>query len=106
PYGFVRDTPEQGKMPTLTQILGDGIVSLRVCRVEALRRRGGLLHRSACCVGLLPGALVQRQRREDVIIVRHRGTLRVLLIESAQAWKRFACLCGEQGPPLHRFLFV
>ena len=69
-------------MTDFTKILSDHIVSLRVCRAEAPLRRRVLLHRSAFWVGLLPGTLVQRQRTEDVIIVRQRGTMRVVVIES------------------------
>jgi hypothetical protein len=49
---------EQGKTTDLTKILGDHMVGLRVCRVELSLRRGSLLHGRACCVGVLPGALV------------------------------------------------
>src|SRR5437016_10341487 len=93
-------------MTDFTKILGDGMVGLRVCRAEAPLRRRVFLHRSVFCVGLLPGALVQRQRIEDVSIAPQRGTLRVVVLESAQEWERFLGLCREQGPPLQRFVCV
>src|SRR2546426_479489 len=62
--------------------------------------------RSACCSGFFPRALLGRQRTEDVIVVRQRGIVYVVVRECAQAWERFLCLRGEPCPPLQRFLFV
>jgi len=80
---------EQRKLTDLAKIPREHLIRLRVCRVEAPLRRRGFLQGSACGVGLLPGALVERQDPEDVIIVRQRGTLGVVVIERAQEWARF-----------------
>jgi hypothetical protein len=61
---------KQGKLTDLPQILGEHIVGLRIRRVEVVLRRRILRRRSACCGGFLPRALFERQRTEDVIIVR------------------------------------
>src|SRR5712691_3594934 len=97
---------EQGKLADLTQILGDHIVGLRVRRVEVLLRRRVRHRASACCCGLLPRALVERQRTEDVIVVRQRGTVYVVVSECTRVWERFLCLRGEPYPSLQRFVFV
>src|SRR5262249_40515774 len=97
---------EQGKLPDLTQILGDHIVGLRVCCVEVLLRRRGLHRGSACGGGFLPRALFERQRTEGVIVVRHRETRCVGVSACAQAWERFLGLRREPCPPLQRFWFV
>src|SRR3989442_2211801 len=80
---------EQGKLTDLTKILGDHIVGLRVRRVEVLLRRRVRHRGSACCGGLLPRALIERQCTEDVIVVRQHGTVYVVVSACARVWERF-----------------
>src|SRR5262249_4257331 len=97
---------EQGKLTDLPHILGEYIVGLSVRRVAVVLRRMIRHRRRACCDGFCPRALLGRQRTEDVIVVRQRGMVYVMVRECAQAWERFLCLRGEPCPPRQRFVFV